>query len=176
MPIPSSDVQTPYHLVMFTFDGTESAKRAHDRLKSDGSLDGCEIEAEAIVSRDREGRVELHERGAAGVGAALGMVTAGIVGFVTGPVLLLAMVVAGGLAGGLAGHFAGQVLPPDDLREVADSLRPGSSAFLAVVDSPHADALVAAFAAEGARVLDVPVETEISSVLREGITHRVSRV
>ncbi len=175
MQIPNDSFGTPFHLVMFTFNGTETARRVLNQLREEGGLDGCEIEAEALVSRDRDGRVQLHERGAAGVGAALGIVTAGIVGFVTGPVLLLAMVVAGGLVGGLAGHFAGQVLPPDDLREVADALRPGSSALLAVVDSPHAPRLVAAFAAEGAQVLNVPVETEISSVLREGITGRIRR-
>lgn len=175
MPIPSSESRTPLHLVMFSFEGIETARRVHDRLKEEGALDGCDLGAEAIVSRDREGKVEFHERGAAGAGAALGVVTAGIVGFVTGPVVLLAMVAVGALVGGVAGHFAGQVLPPDDLRDVADSLKPDNSAFLAVVDSPHADGLVAAFAAEGARVIDVPVETEISSVLREGITRRVSR-
>jgi uncharacterized membrane protein len=172
----TSESRTAYHLVMFTFDGIETARAVHDRLREEGALDGVEIEADAVVSRDRDGKVELHERGSAGVGAALGIVTAGIVGFVTGPVLLLAMVAVGGLVGGIAGHFAGQILPPDDLREIADSLRPGSSAYLAVVDSPHAEAIVAAFAAEGARILDVPVETEISSVLREGISHRVTRV
>jgi uncharacterized membrane protein len=176
MPTPTNELRTPFHLVMFTFEGIETAQKVHDRLKEEGALDGVEIEAEAVVSRDRDGKVELHERGSAGVGAALGVVTAGIVGFVTGPVLLLAMVAVGGLVGGIAGHFAGQVLPPEDLREIADSLKPGNSAFLAVVDSPHAEGVVAAFAAEGAYVVDVPVETEISSVLREGITHRVSRV
>lgn len=176
MPNPTDQVQTPFHVVMLSFEGVDAAGSVLQKVKSEGLLEGCEIEAQATVARHADGRVELHERGAAGIGAALGVVTAGILGVVTGPVFLLLIVAVGGVVGGIAGHFAGQILPPDELREIADSLPSGSSAILAVVDSPHADCVVAAFEAEGAKVVDVPVETEISSVLREGITHRVTRV
>jgi hypothetical protein len=59
---------------------------------------------------------------------------------------------------------------------VGESLPPESSAYVAVVDSVHADQLASAFAAEGARVLNMPVETDMSSVIREAITGHVRRV
>jgi hypothetical protein len=44
---------------------------------------------------------------------------------------------------------------------------------LFVVDEAHAAALIAPFARRGARVVDSAVETELSSMIREGITHHV---
>jgi uncharacterized membrane protein len=88
------------------------------------------------------------------------------------PLLLL----VGAVVGGVAGHFVGKMLPEEDLKRVAENLPPDSSAYLAVVDSDHADAVAGAFADEGARVLNIPIETELASAIREGITHSVVRV
>lgn len=165
-----------YDVLMLSFEGVDTASRVLARLRSEQVLEGCEIEAEALISRDDGGRVHFHERGSAGVGATFGAATAGLLGLVGGPVLLLVMVVLGGIAGGVAGHLAGQALPHEDLRKVGNQLPPGSSAFLAVVDAAHADGLAEAFAAEGARVLNIPVETELASVIREAITQDVTRV
>lgn len=165
-----------YDVVMFSFTGTQSAARVLAKLKEENVLEGCEIEGEALISRDAAGQVHWHERGGAGVGATFGAVTAGMLGFVGGPVFLLIMLVAGGVMGGLAGHFAGQLLPTEDLRKVGASLPPGSSAYLALVDAAHAEGLAEAFAAEGARIVNIPVETELASVIREAITHHVTRV
>lgn len=159
-----------YHMVMFSFDGTETAAGVVKRLKAEDALAECEIEGEALISHEASGEVHFHEKGAAGIGAAFGAATAGVLGLVGGPVILLLMVAAGGIAGGVAGHFAGQFVPPEDLREVGESLPPDSSAYLAVVDASHADGLSRVFAAEGARVLNVPIRSELSCVLHETLT------
>jgi uncharacterized membrane protein len=85
------------------------------------------------------------------------------------------MVIVGAVAGGVAGHFAGQLLPADDLRRVAESLRPGTSAFIAVVDTRHAQNVIDAFGDEGELLIDAPLETEISNAIREGVLHDVRR-
>ncbi len=173
---PSEARPPAYHVVMFSFDGTDTAARVLSKLRAERTLEGCEIEGEALVSRDSSGVVHYHERGAAGVGAAFGAATAGVLGLVGGPVILLLMLVAGGVAGGVAGHFAGQAFPPEDLRTVGESLPPGSSAYLAVVDTAHADGIAITFAGEGARVFNVPVELELSCVIHEAISRGMGRV
>lgn len=165
-----------YHLVMCSFEGTETASAVLDRVKAAAGLAECEIEGEAVVSHDPDGKVHLHEKGSAGVGAAAGATAGGVLGLMGGPVVLPLMLVAGALVGGVAGHFMGHALPPEDLREVAESLPPGSSAYIALVDTGHADGVAAAFAQEGARVLNLPVETELSGAIREAVTHRIRRV
>src|SRR5688500_3329851 len=112
--------QPRYHIAMYSFDGVNTAAEVVRRIRGEEGFEGCEVEAEALVAHHGDGRVELHERGGAAVGATFGAVTAGILGLVTGPVFLLLMVAAGGIAGGLAGHFAGQVLQEDDLKEVGE--------------------------------------------------------
>lgn len=172
---PTAVAPAVYDVVMLSFEGEKRASEVLHKLRAEKALEGCEIEGEAVVSRDEAGQVHLHERGSFGVGATFGAITAGVIGFVGGPVLLLLMVVAGGLAGGIAGHFAGQILPTDELRRVGESLPPGSSAYLALVDAAHAESITDTFAAEGARAITIPVETDVSNVIREAITHRVSR-
>jgi uncharacterized membrane protein len=164
---------TPYHIVMLGFDGEKEAERVLHEVEEEGALAECEIQARAIVCRDAAGEIHVSERGAAGMGAAFGAATGGLLGLVTGPVFLLVMIAAGAVAGGIAGRFAGQALPPEDLREVGETLPPASSAVLFVVDEAHAAALIAPFARRGARVVDSAVETELSSMIREGITHHV---
>lgn len=164
-----------YDVLLFTFDGVETARRVLRRARADHWLDGCEIEGEAFVEHDESGKVRLHERGATGIGATFGAVTAGVVGLVGGPVVLLGMVAAGGVAGGIAGHYLGQILPAEDLREVAESLPLGSSAYVAVIDAEHAHEVAELFMQEGARVLDLPVEADLRSAVRRSIRPAASR-
>lgn len=172
----TSEVHPPaYHLVMCSFDGTDAAARALDRLRSAGTLTDCEIEGEALVSRSASGKIHWKEKGSTGIGAAVGATAMGIVGLVGGPVILPIMVVVGAVAGGVAGHFAGLVLSPDDLREVAGSCPLDSSAYLGLVDTAHAAAVGEAFAAEGARVLDLPIRTDLSNAIHETAAARAGR-
>jgi uncharacterized membrane protein len=173
---PSAVHAPAYHLVMCSFDGRETAARVVARLKLERVLEGCEIEGEALVTRDASGRIHYHEKGSAGMGATVGATTMGIIGFVGGPVVLPIMVVAGALLGGVAGHFAGQVLPAEDLRRVAESLQPDHSAWLGLVDTAHADAVAGVFEGEKAEILNIPVEAELSAAIREAVTHTVVRV
>jgi uncharacterized membrane protein len=160
---------------MISFDGANTAAQVVARLKGEHAFADCEIEGAAVVSRDSAGHVHLHEGGAAGVGAAFGTTAAILVGVVTGPVFLPILIAAGAIGGGLAGHFAGQVLPPEDLRKVAGSLAPNTSAYIAVVDTRHACNVTDAFGEEGKLVVDSPIESEISNAVREGVLHDVRR-
>jgi uncharacterized membrane protein len=164
-----------YHIVMIAFKGADTAAAEFERLKHEKAFEGCELEGPAVIQRDSEGQIHLQERGAAGIGAVFGTATAGLIGLVTGPVLLPILLAVGAVAGGVAGHFAGQILPPEDLRKVAESLAPNTSAFIAAVDSRHATQVTRAFSG-GDLVVDTPVETELSSAVREGVLHSVRRI
>lgn len=172
-----AEERTPlYHLVMIRFRGQGKATEVLERLKVECAFTGCEIEATSVISRNLDGHIHVHEKGGAGVGAAFGTAAMGVLGFVTGPVFLPIMLVVGAIAGGVAGHFAGQVMPAEDLRRVAESLRPGTSAFIAVVDTRHARNVIDAFGEEGELMIDTPLETELPNAIREAVLHDVRRV
>jgi len=164
-----------YDVVMFSFSGIDTAAKVLSRIKDEGKLDECEIEGEVLITRAPPGTVPFRAHGAAGVGAGFGAAAGSLVGMSAGPVGIVLLLIAGGLVGGVTGYFAGRAFDREDLRKVAEAVPPGSSAYLAVVDAGHADGLTDAFAAEGAAVLNIPVETELASALREAITHRVTR-
>lgn len=164
------------HVLMLSFREIDGAHKAREEVRNEGMLDAVEIEGEAIVSRDADGKVHVSEDGAAGIGAVAGATAAGIVSVLTGPVVVVLMIALGGILGGVAGHFAGKMLPPEDLRRVAAGLPPGGSAYLAVVGADHAPALAEAYAQRGADVIEIPVETEVASAIREGIVHEVTRL
>lgn len=165
-----------YHVLMVSFEGRKTASEIVDRLKGEGAFRECEVEAEAFVWRDEDGKVHLHERGGAGAGAAFGATAMGIVSILGGPLVVPLMMIAGGVAGGVAGHLIGKIIPEDDLRRVGDSLQPGSSAYIAIVDHAHANVCARAFDSEAKSILNVPVETELSNVIREGIAGEIVRV
>src|SRR5690606_11596410 len=74
-----------YHVLMVSFEGRKTASEIVDRLKGEGAFRECEVEAEAFVWRDEDGKVHLHERGGAGAGAAFGATAMGIVSILGGP-------------------------------------------------------------------------------------------
>lgn len=170
-------VATPaYDVMLFRFEGIDTARRVLRRIKDDHQLDGCEIEGEAFVEHDERGKVHYHEKGSAVFGAAVGGVTATLVGVVGGPVVLLALAVGAGLLGGVAGHYAGQIIPGQDLKELGETLPPGSSAYVAVIDKAHAHEVAAMLLEEGATVTDLPVDADISSAVRRSLLRRPATV
>ena len=171
----AADRTSAYHVLMLGFEGTGTAAEVVERLRVEGAFEDCEIEAASVVWRDMHGKVHVHEKGGAGIGAAFGTATATIVGVVTGPVFLPILLIVGAIAGGVAGHFAGQMVPADDLRRAGESLRPGTSAYIAVVDTRHAAGVVEAFEGRGELLIDEPLETELSNAIREGVLHEIRR-
>lgn len=170
-----SGTEIRYHLVMVTFPDVDEAKTTLDRLSSHPGLESAEIEAEALVAREEGGEIHLNEHGSTGIGATFGAVSAGVVGLLTGPIILPILIATGAALGGIAGHLAGRVLPEEDLERVAARLPPGSSAWLAVVDARHAPNVLDAFRDTDGRALDIPFETEAASAIREGLMREITR-
>ncbi len=159
-------------VVLFRFRGVRGAHDAVARLKDEGwKHEG--VEADALVSHEANGKVHLHDPGAAIAGGAVGVTAATVLGLVGGPVILLAMVVAGGVFGGIAGHFAGRIIPADDLRRVGEALPPDSSAYLVLVEDKDVPEVTARFDGLTEGVLTLPVETELSGVLGPELSRKL---
>lgn len=90
----------------------------------------------AIVAKDDNGRIHVHEKTYAGkVGAAVGAIGGVIVGAIFPPagVAILADAVVGGAAVGAIGHFAGG-LSRHDLKDLGAMLEEGQAAVIAVAE------------------------------------------
>jgi len=156
-----------YNILVFSFGDTETADVVVKELKDSQKLGGYKVVAEAVVVREADGSVHVHEPGKGGRGAAIGAVAGGVLGLLGGPAGVLWLAAAGGALGGVAGHFAGREIPVDDLKQIGEQLQPNSSAFLALVEDTDAEAVVNSMAGYKANVVIVTLGDELSGTIAQ---------
>jgi uncharacterized membrane protein len=154
-----------YHIVMFSFADTTSADAVVKEIKEAQKTEGYKVVAEAVVIREADGSVHIHEPGRGGVGGTIGAVAGGLLGLLGGPVGVLALAAAGGVAGGVAGHFMGRAIPAEDLKKAGESLPPNSSAFMVLVEDIESETLIRDLAIPNANVVTLTVGDELSGVI-----------
>jgi uncharacterized membrane protein len=158
-----------YDILVFSFTDTQTAGEVVKELKSAQKLEGYKVVAEAVVIREADGTIKVHDPGKGGKDATIGAVVGGALGLLAGPAGVLWLAVAGGALGGVIGHFAGRTIPKDDLEQVGAQLRPNSSAFLAVVEDTDAEAVVNSMSGYKANVVTVTLGDELSGTITQSI-------
>ncbi|MBV9357262.1 MAG: DUF1269 domain-containing protein [Chloroflexi bacterium] len=137
---------------------------------------GLKLVTQAVVEREPDGNVKIHEPGRGGVGATAGAVAGGLLALLGGPVGVLTMIVAGGAIGGVAGHFAGRVLPADDLRKIGQSLPLNSSGFIVITEDKEAEKAIDAMKKYTADVVVITAGSELSGVIGQAIAADVEEL
>lgn len=163
-----------YDILVFSFADTHTADEVVNELKASQKLGGYKVVAEAVVIREADGSVHVHEPGEGGKGATIGAVVGGALGLLGGPVGVLWLAAAGGALGGVAGHFAGRSIPADDLKKIGEQLQPNSSAFLALVEDTDAEAVVNSMSGIQANVVTVILGDELSGTIAQAAEADVS--
>ena len=158
-----------YNILVFSFTDTHTADEVVNELKASQKLGGYKVVAEAVVIREADGSIHVHEPGKGGRGATIGAVVGGAIGLLGGPVGVLWLAAAGGALGGVAGHFAGRSIPADDLKKIGEQLQPNSSAFLALVENTDAEAVVNSMSGVNANVVTVTLGDELSGTIAQSI-------
>lgn len=174
-----TDAQPHHHLatfevLMFSFDGMETARDTVNDLKADHKLADTHILAEAVIAHAPTGKIHLHEPGGALLGGGFGAVGGGFIAMFAGPVALPFLLAAGALMGGLVGHMAGRLLPAADLREVAHALPFNSSAYIVLVEHDDARRLEEIFTEREARVVSTHVDSEMAGVLGHDLAEKIA--
>jgi uncharacterized membrane protein len=169
----------PHHLatfevLMFSFDGMETARDTVTDLKAEHKLTDTHILADAIIAHAPTGKIHMHETGGALLGGGIGVVGGGMVAMFAGPVALPFLMAAGALLGGMAGHMAGRLLPAADLREVAHALPLNSSAYLVLVEHDDARRLEEIFTEREARIVSTHVDSEMAGVLGQALSEKLA--
>ena len=128
----SAQAQTggPQSLVFAAYDNPEGAQDAYKSMKESQKQGVIHIEAFSVISKDDTGRVRVHSTQKRGARA--GAIVGALVGAIAGPGGMVAGAGAGGGLGYLTGSAVG--IPREDINAIKASLRPGTSALIAVVD------------------------------------------
>ncbi len=165
-----------YSILLFAFDGVRTAGNLVDDVVASQRQAGLKLITQAVVERETDGNVKIHEPGRGGVGATAGAVAGGLLALLGGPVGVLTMIVAGGAIGGVAGHFAGRVLPADDLRKIGQSLPLNSSGFIVITEDTEAEKAIDAMKKYTADVVVITAGSELSGVIGQAVAADVQPV
>lgn len=152
-------------IVVFSFADTQTAGNVVKELKASQKLAGYKVRAEAVVIREPDGSIKVHEPGRGGRDAAIGAAIGGTIGLLAGPVGVLWLAAAGGALGGVAGHFAGRAIPKSDLELIGARLEPNSSAFMVLIEDTDAEAMVDSMEGYKADVVIVTLGDELSGTI-----------
>lgn len=130
------------HLIVITFEDTHQAGEAFEALKRARSEGFLKIDDAAVIVKDEEGKV--HVKNTTDTGTKWGAVGGGAVGLLLASVFFpLAGLAIGAIAGGLIGKSLDMGIDKKFVKDVTESLTPGSSALFVMGKSENPDAVAA---------------------------------
>jgi uncharacterized membrane protein len=125
----------PVQLIVAAFQDEKMADQALKELKQAKRERLIGIQNAAVLRKDEKGKLHIKETAdmGGGRGAALGGVAGAAIGLLAGPALVVPAAV-GALVGGLAAKLRDSGFSDERLKKVGDSLEPGTSAIIAIVE------------------------------------------
>jgi uncharacterized membrane protein len=163
-----SDV--PVQLIVAAFQDEKGAESALSELKVAKFAGLIGIQDAAVMRRDQKDKI--HIKDVRDVGARGGTVFGALVG--TGIALATggAGIILSGAVGALVGRMAAKKidmgLDNKRLKEIADALKPGTSAIIAIIEHKWVAEIENAFAEAGANVIKEALKADIAAQLEAG--------
>jgi uncharacterized membrane protein len=161
--------EVPVELIVAAFQDEEAAAEALKALKQARREKLIRIQDAAVLRKDEKGKVHIRETAdmGGGKGAALGGVAGAAIGLLAGPALLVPAAV-GALVGGLSAKLRDSGFSNKRLQTLGESLKPGSSAIVAVVEHTWVAAVEEAMAEAGADAVTAALGADIAAQLEAG--------
>lgn len=155
-------------LVVISFDSPDEAEKVLESLKAQTKYGNISFKDTALVSKDADGKVHVQNEvsqgtmTATGVGALLGLLLGGLVFPVAG--ILLG---AGG--GALMSRFMNLGVDGNFVKEVSDSLQPGTSALFVLVHDANPDVVRAIMKDHPGKILQTTLSPEAEESLKKAM-------
>ena len=162
-----SDV--PVQVLIAAFNEEKAADEALSELKAAKWAGLIGIQNAAVLRRDEKNKLhvkELKDWGG-GKGAAFGGALGAVLGVLTGPGILVAGA-AGALIGGLAAKLRDSGFSNERLNTIGESLQPGTSAIVAIIEHKWVAELENEMAEAGADVLTESIAADVAAQLEAG--------
>ena len=159
----------PVQVVIAAFQDERGADDALAQLKEAKRERLIGIQDAAVLRKDENGKLHIKETAdmETGKGLAIGGVGGAIVGAIAGAALAGPALV-GALVGGLAAGLSDSGFDNKRLQRVGESLTPGSSAIVAVVEHKWVDEVKAMMAEVAAETITDEVSAEVAAQLEAG--------
>ncbi|HMD88607.1 MAG TPA: DUF1269 domain-containing protein [Anaerolineaceae bacterium] len=144
-------------------DETSAADALKDlrQLQKDGIV---KVMDAAVMVKDKNGKVSVKdtENVEPASGALFGLIEGGLIGLLGGVPGVIIGAVAGAGTGGVAAQLIDLGFPKEFLRNLQDSLQPGNSALVAMVEPTWIDRLVKELEREGGKLFKYTLEADLT--------------
>jgi len=122
------------NLVVLTFEDTEQAGQAFEALKSAQRSGHLRIDDAAVIVKDESGKVDVKNQ--LDIGVKWGAVGGGVIGLLLAGIFFpLAGITLGAIGGALVGKTLNLGVDQKFVKDVTESLKPGSSALFIIGSS-----------------------------------------
>lgn len=161
--------EVPVQVLIAAFDDEKAADETLMELKEAKWAGLIGIQNAAVLRRDQKNKLhvkELKDWGG-GKGAAVGGTIGAVIGLITGPGAILTGAV-GAAIGGLAAKLRDSGFSNERLNTLGESLKPGSSAILAIIEHKWVAEMEKELAEAGADVLTASIAADIAEQLQSG--------
>jgi uncharacterized membrane protein len=161
--------EAPVQLLVAAFTDEDAADKVFAQLKQAKKEKLIHIQDVAVIKRDMDNKIHINEPKdwKAGKGAGVGAVIGAALGIITGPGVVLTTA-AGAAIGGLAAQLRDAGFPDDQLKQVGEALKPGTSAIVAIIEHTWVADLEQEMQAQGAQVMRQAISEDITKQLEAG--------
>jgi uncharacterized membrane protein len=161
--------EAPVQLLVAAFTEEDAADKVFEQLKQAKKEKLIHIQDVAVIKRDADSKIHINEPKdwKAGRGAGVGAIVGAALGIITGPGVVFTTA-AGAAIGGLAAKLRDAGFPDDQLKQVGEALRPGTSAIVAIIEHTWVADLEQEMQAQGAQVMRQAISEDITKQLEAG--------
>ncbi len=159
----------PVELIVAAFNDEHQAAEALKTLKAQEKEGLIRLVNAAVMVKDAKGRVSVRETQDVDAkhGAAFGAIVGGLVGLLGGPAGVIVGAAAGAATGGVAANKIDMGFADATLKELQSTLKPGSSAILALIQHEWVDRVVEEMEKFGAALFRQALKEEIAAQLEQ---------
>ena len=156
------------NLVVLTFEDTHQATEAYEALKRAQGFGQLKIDDAAVIVKQESGKVEIKNQ--LDTGVKWGAVGGGLLGLLLASLFFpLAGLAIGALGGALVGKTLDLGVDQKFVRDVTETLKPGSSALFVIGKSDHPDAVTAVLRPFKGTIYQTTLPTEAVEALQDSL-------
>jgi uncharacterized membrane protein len=160
--------EVPVEIIVAAFQDPNGASAALEELKQAKKQGLIKIEDAAVLVKDADGKLRIKETAdmGGGKGAVIGGVLGGVVGLLAGPIGWAAL--GGAVIGGLVAKSHDGGFSDARLKQIGDSLKPNTSAIIAVIDHTWVAEVERQMQKAGADTVTASLSADIAKQLAAG--------
>jgi uncharacterized membrane protein len=159
------------NLVVLTFDDTHQAGEAFEALKKAQSSGYLKIDDAAVIVKQESGKVDIKNQ--LDTGVKKGAVAGGLLGLLLASVFFpLAGLAIGAIGGALVGKALDLGVDQKFVRDVTETLTPGTSALFVIGSSTHPEAVLAVLRPFQGTIYQTSLPTESMEALHEALKNK----